>query len=338
MENTIKQYTAKDFKSDQYVRWCPGCGDYALLNTLQKVMAELGVDPKDVATVSGIGCSSRLPYYTSGYGFHTIHGRGAAVATGVKVANPKLTVWQITGDGDCLAIGGNHFIHSVRRNVDINVLLFNNQIYGLTKGQFSPTTKKGFVTKSSPFGTVERPFRPAELTIGARGTFFGRVLDVDLKSSHATMMAAAGHKGTSVVECLVNCVIFNDGAHSWLSEKETRYDRIIILEHGKPMIFGKNNDKGLMADGFNLKVVTLGENGITEADLLVHDAKCEDFTLQMKLALMEGPEFPVAIGVIRDVEADTYDAETESQIAEVQAKSKIKTFDELIDSCEQWEM
>lgn len=338
MENTVKQYTAKDFKSDQYVRWCPGCGDYALLNTLQKVMAEIGVDPKDVATISGIGCSSRLPYYTSGYGFHTIHGRGAAVATGVKVANPKLTVWQITGDGDCLAIGGNHFIHSVRRNVDINVLLFNNQIYGLTKGQFSPTTKKGFVTKSSPFGTVERPFRPAELTLGARGTFFGRVLDVDLKSSHATMIAGAAHKGTSVIECLVNCVIFNDGAHSWLSEKENRYDRIIILEHGKPMIFGKNSDKGLMADGFNLKVVTLGENGVTEADLLVHDAKCEDSTLQMKLALMEGPEYPVAIGVIRDVDSDTYDAETEQQIADVQAKSKIKTFDDLIDSCEQWEM
>ncbi len=339
METTIKQqYTAKDFKSDQYVRWCPGCGDYALLNTLQKVMAELGVAPHNVATISGIGCSSRLPYYTSGYGFHTIHGRGAAVATGVKVANPELTVWQITGDGDCLAIGGNHFIHSVRRNVDINVLLFNNQIYGLTKGQFSPTTKKGFITKSSPFGTVERPFRPAELTFGARGTFFGRVLDVDLKSSYATMIAGARHKGTSIIECLVNCVIFNDGAHSWLSEKENRYDRVIILEHGKPMIFGKNSDKGLVADGFNLKVVTLGENGITEADLLVHDAKCEDTTLQMKLALMEGPEFPVALGVIRDVEADTYDAETAQQIADVQAKSKIKTFDELVDSLEQWEM
>lgn len=338
METIVKQYTAKDFKSDQYVRWCPGCGDYALLNTLQKVMAELAVDPKDVATISGIGCSSRLPYYTSGYGFHTIHGRGAAVATGVKVANPKLTVWQITGDGDCLAIGGNHFIHSVRRNVDINVLLFNNQIYGLTKGQFSPTTKKGFITKSSPFGTVERPFRPAELTMGARGTFFGRVLDVDLKSSHATMLAGAAHKGTSVIECLVNCVIFNDGAHSWLSEKENRYDRIIILEHGKPMIFGKNSDKGLMLDGFNLKVVTLGENGVTESDLLVHDATCEDTTLQMKLALMEGPDFPVAIGVIRNVESETYDAEVEQQIVEVQAKSKIKTFDELIDSCEQWEM
>ena len=334
----IKQYTAKDFKSDQYVRWCPGCGDYAVLNTLQKVMADLGVPPHETAVISGIGCSSRLPYYISGYGFHSIHGRGAAIATGVKVANPKLTVWQITGDGDCLAIGGNHFIHSVRRNVDINVILFNNQIYGLTKGQYSPTTKKGYVTKSSPFGTIERPFRPAELTFGARGTFFGRTLDVDLKSAQMTMMAAAKHKGTSVIETLVNCVIFNDGAHSWLSEKENRYDRLIVLEHGKPMIFGKNSDKGLVLDGFQLKVVTLGENGITESDLLVHDAHCEDSTLQLKLAMMEGPDFPVAVGVIRDVETETYDEAMTKQIEEVQAKSKIKTFDDLIDSCEQWDM
>ncbi len=338
METKSIQYTLKDFKSDQAVRWCPGCGDYAVLNTMQKVMAELGVAPHNTAVVSGIGCSSRLPYYISGYGFHSIHGRGAAVATGVKVANPALTVWQITGDGDCLAIGGNHFIHSVRRNIDINVLLFNNQIYGLTKGQYSPTTKKGYVTKSSPFGTIERPFRPAELTFGAGGTFFGRVLDVDLKSSHMTMMAAAQHKGTSIVETLVNCVIFNDGAHSFLSEKTTRYDRVIILEHGKPMIFGANSDKGLVLDGFNLKVVTIGENGITENDLLVHDAKCQDSTLQLKLALMEGPEFPVALGVIRDVEAESYDEAVVNQIHEIQAKSKIKTFDDLIDSCEQWEM
>ena len=338
METKSIQYTLKDFKSDQAVRWCPGCGDYAVLNTMQKVMAELGVAPHNTAVVSGIGCSSRLPYYISGYGFHSIHGRGAAVATGVKVANPALTVWQITGDGDCLAIGGNHFIHSVRRNIDINVLLFNNQIYGLTKGQYSPTTKKGYVTKSSPFGTIERPFRPAELTFGAGGTFFGRVLDVDLKSSHMTMMAAAQHKGTSIVETLVNCVIFNDGAHSFLSEKTTRYDRVIILEHGKPMIFGANSDKGLVLDGFNLKVVTIGENGITENDLLVHDAKCQDSTLQLKLALMEGPEFPVALGVIRDVEAESYDEAVVNQIQEIQAKSKIKTFDDLIDSCEQWEM
>jgi len=338
MESIIKEYTAKDYKSDQSVRWCPGCGDYALLNTLQKVMAELGIPPHETAVVSGIGCSSRLPYYSTAYGFHTIHGRGAAVATGIKVANPKLTVWQITGDGDCLAIGGNHFIHSVRRNVDMNVLIFNNQIYGLTKGQYSPTTKKGYITKSSPFGTVERPFRPAELTFGARGAFFGRLLDVDLKSSQMVMLAAAKHKGTSVVECLVNCVIFNDGAHSWLSEKENRYDRLIILEHGKPMIFGKNNDKGLVLEGFNLKVVTIGENGVTEKDILVHDAQCEDTTLQMKLAMMEGPDFPVAVGVIRDVADESYDEAVENQILEIQSKSKIKTFDDLIDSCEQWEM
>jgi 2-oxoglutarate/2-oxoacid ferredoxin oxidoreductase subunit beta len=341
METTIStplQFTAKDFKSNQYVRWCPGCGDYAVLNTLQKVMAEIGVPPHQTAVISGIGCSSRLPYYISGYGFHTIHGRGAAVATGVKVANPSLSVWQITGDGDCLAIGGNHFIHSVRRNIDINVLLFNNQIYGLTKGQYSPTTKKGYVTKSSPFGTVERPFRPAELTLGARGTFFARVLDVDLKNSQMAISAAARHKGTSVVECLVNCVIFNDGAHGWLAEKEFRTDRLIALEHGKPMIFGKDANKGLVLDGFNLKVVTIGENGITEKDILIHDAACEDTTMQLKLALMEGPDMPIAVGVIRDVEAETYDTAIESQIAEIQAKSKIKTFDDLIATCEQWQM
>jgi 2-oxoglutarate ferredoxin oxidoreductase subunit beta len=332
------QYTAKDFKSDQYVRWCPGCGDYAVLNSLQKVMADLGVAPHETAVVSGIGCSSRLPYYTSSYGFHTIHGRGAAVATGVKVANPRLTVWQITGDGDCLAIGGNHFIHSVRRNVDINVLLFNNQIYGLTKGQYSPTTKKGYVTKSSPYGTVERPFRPAELTLGSRGTFFGRLLDVDLKNAQATMTAAAKHKGTSVIECLVNCVIFNDGAHSWLSEKESRAERLIFLEHGKPMIFGKEGNKGLVQEGFKLKVVTIGEGGYTKEDILVHDACCEDATLHTMLAMMEGPEFPIAMGVIRSVADETYDEAVESQIAEIQAKSKLKSFDDLIDSCEQWEM
>ncbi len=332
------QYTAKDFKSDQYVRWCPGCGDYAILNTLQKVMADLGVAPHQTAVISGIGCSSRLPYYISSYGFHTIHGRGAAIATGVKVANPELSVWQITGDGDCLAIGGNHFIHSVRRNVDINVLLFNNQIYGLTKGQYSPTTQKGFVTKSSPFGTVERPFRPAELALGARATFFGRTLDVDLKTAQLTLKAAAEHKGTSVVECLVNCVIFNDGAHKWLSEKEHRAERTIVLEHGKPMIFGAQRDKGLILDGLKLKVVQLGEQGLSEADVLVHDAQCSDTTLHTMLALMQGPDLPVAMGVIRDVADETYDRAVVEQIAAVRASSKVKTFDQLIESCEQWVM
>lgn len=335
---TTKQYTAKDFKSDQYVRWCPGCGDHAIVNVLQKSMAELGIPPHQTAVISGIGCSSRLPYYINSYGFHTIHGRAAAVATGVKVANPELTVWQITGDGDCLAIGGNHFIHSVRRNVDLNVLLFNNQIYGLTKGQYSPTTKKGFITKSSPFGTVERPFRPAELTMGARGTFFARTLDVDLKTAQMVMTAAARHKGTSIVECLVNCVIFNNGAHGWLAEKANRPDRTIVLEHGKPMIFGTEENKGLVLDGFNLKVVTIGENGITKEDILVHDAKTEDPTLHMKLAMMEGPDMPIAMGVIRDVDTETYDEAVANQIKEVQETTKVKCFDDLIDTLEQWEM
>ena len=329
---------AQDFKSDQYVKFCPGCGDHAIVNSLQKAMAEIGVPTHQTVVISGIGCSSRIPHYLSTYGFNTIHGRGAAIATGVKTANPELMVWQITGDGDCLAIGGNHFIHSLRRNIDLNIILFNNQIYGLTKGQYSPTSKLGFVSKSSPYGTVERPFRPAELTFGARGTFFSRTLDVDLKTSKACMIAAVKHKGAAVVECLVNCVIFNNGAHGWIADRESRADRTIVLEHGKPMIFGANNDKGLVLDGWNLKVVKIGENGITEKDILVHDAKCEDNTLQQKLAMMEGPDMPIALGVIRDFDMETYDAAVNRQISEVRAKSKIKTFDDLVNNCEKWEI
>ncbi|MDR1679482.1 MAG: 2-oxoacid:ferredoxin oxidoreductase subunit beta [Prevotellaceae bacterium] len=332
------KYTANDFKSDQYVRFCPGCGDHGALTSLQRAMAELGVAPHETVVISGIGCSSRSPYYMNTYGFHTIHGRGAAIATGVKVANPELTVWQITGDGDCLAIGGNHFIHSVRRNIDLNVLLFNNQIYGLTKGQYSPTTTKGFASKSSPFGTVERPFRPAELTFGARGTFFARCLDIDVKNSTEAMVAAARHKGTSVVEVLVNCIIFNDGAHGWIASKETRAERTIQLRHGQPMLFGNNNEKGLVLDGFSLKVVTLGENGITEKDILVHDATTHDSTLHNLLANMEGPDMPIAMGVIRDVEEETYNEAVHNQITEVQATTTIRSFDELIDAMENWNM
>lgn len=332
-------YSAKDFKSDQYVRWCPGCGDHAVVNTLQRAMAEIGMPPHQTAVISGIGCSSRLPYYMNTYGFHTIHGRGAAIATGVKTAHPELTVWQVTGDGDCMAIGGNHFIHSVRRNVDLNVLLFNNEIYGLTKGQYSPTTKKGIVTKSSPFGTVERPFNPAELTFGAGGTFFARTLDVDLTTSVKCFVEAAKHKGTSVVECLVNCIIFNNNAHGWISDRENRADRIIVLEHGKPMIFGKNNDKGLILDGWNIKAVTIGENGIGEKDILVHDATTEDLTLHHKLATMSvGVGLPIAMGVIRSVCCESYDEAVHNQIAEVQSKSKVKCFDDLVNQCEKWEM
>lgn len=328
----------QDYKSDQYVRFCPGCGDHAIVMALTKAMAQLGIPTHQTAVISGIGCSSRMPHYINTYGFNTIHGRGGAIATGVKTSHPELTVWQMSGDGDCLAIGGNHFIHSLRRNVDINICLFNNQIYGLTKGQYSPTSPKGFVSKSSPFGTVERPFRPAELVFGARGTFFARTLDVDMPTSVSCMVAAAQHKGAAVVECLVNCVIFNNGAHSYIADKESRAEHAVVLEHGKPMIFGKNRDKGLVLDGWNLKVVTIGENGVKESDILVHDAHCQDDTLHKKLALMSAPDMPIALGVIRDVEEETYDEAVNRQIADVQAKTQVHTFDQLVQTLEHWEM
>jgi len=335
METT--KYTAQNFKSDQEVRWCPGCGDHAILNSIQKAMAELGISPDNTAVISGIGCSSRFPYYVNTYGMHTIHGRASAIATGVKTANPALSVWQITGDGDCLAIGGNHFIHALRRNIDINIVLFNNEIYGLTKGQYSPTSKRGFVSKSSPYGTVEDPFRPAELTFGARGNFFARTLDVDLKTTQDVLIQAAKHKGTSVVEALVNCVIFNQGTHKTISDKEVRADKTIVLKHGEPMIFGKNNDKGLIIDGFNLKTVIIGENGITLKDILIHDAKCEDRTLHFKLGTMCG-DLPVALGVIRDVKAPTYDESVTEQIREVQAKMPARKLEDFLHTLETWEI
>lgn len=330
--------TYTDFKSNQSVKWCPGCGDHAILNSVQKAMADLGYSQEEVAVISGIGCSSRFPYYMNAYGFHTIHGRASAVASGVKVANPRLKVWQITGDGDALAIGGNHFIHAVRRNVDLNIILFNNQIYGLTKGQYSPTSKKGFVSKTSPYGTIENPFRPGELTIGARGHFFARTIDKELKLTVDVLKESANFKGASVVEVLQNCVIYNDRTHEVLTEKGFKEERTIVLKHGQPMIFGKDNDKGIMLDGLSFKVVKLGENGITEKDLLVHDVTTVDPTLHLKLANMEYPEFPVAMGVIRAVPYETYDAEVETQISDIQAKSKIKTFRDLAFSGDVWEV
>lgn len=330
--------TFTDFKSDQSVRWCPGCGDHAILNSIQKVMADLKYKREEVAVISGIGCSSRFPYYMNTYGFHTIHGRGSAVASGVKVANPKLKVWQITGDGDALAIGGNHFIHTIRRNIDLNVVLFNNQIYGLTKGQYSPTSKRGFISKTSPFGTVESPFRPGELCIGARGQFFARSIDKDLKLSQEVLKEAALHEGTSIVEVLQNCVIYNDKTHNAITDKAHSADRTIKLVHGEPMIFGKNKDKGLMLDGLELKVVTIGEDGVTKDDILVHDAHCEDITLHLKLADMEYPKYPVALGVIRSVKAPVYDQCVEHQLEEVQAVSKIKSLTDLIHSGDVWEV
>lgn len=330
-------YTAKDYKFGQ-PRWCPGCGDHFFVASLYKAMEAMGIPPCRVAVISGIGCSSRLPYYMNTYGFHTIHGRAAAIATGAKIANPDLTVWQVSGDGDGLAIGGNHFIHAVRRNIDLNMILLNNRIYGLTKGQYSPTTFRGTVTKSSPYGTIEDPFRPAELCFGARGHFFARCVAVDSPASVEALTAAARHKGASVIEVLQNCVIFNDGTHESVYTKEGRAKNAIYLEQGKPMVFGENREYGLMQEGFSLKVVKIGENDITEKDLLIHDAHCEDNTLQLKLALMQGPDFPIALGVIRDVEAPTYEKAVTEQIEEVQRKKRYRNFAELLQTNETWEV
>jgi len=331
------EFTAKDFKKGQ-PRWCPGCGDHFFLASLHKAMAEIGVPPHMNAVISGIGCSSRLPHYMNTYGMNTIHGRAAAIATGCKVANPQLTVWQVSGDGDGLAIGGNHFIHANRRNININMILLNNRIYGLTKGQYSPTSPRGFVSKSSPYGTVEDPFRPAELCFGARGHFFARAVASDQTGTVEILKEAYKHKGTSVCEILQNCVIFNNGAYDDVYSREGRQKNAIYLKHGQPMLFGPNNEFGLMQDGFGIKVVKIGENGVTVDDILVHDAHCEDNTLQLKLAMMEGPDFPIALGVIRDVEAPTYDEAVEQQIEEIKEKKKYHNFQQLLEINDVWEV
>lgn len=338
MSEEIK-YTAKDFKSDQEVRWCPGCGDHGIITSVQKAMAELGYPKESWAIISGIGCSSRFPYYMSTFGFHTIHGRASAIASGAKSANPKVNILQVSGDGDALAIGGNHFIHAIRRNVDITILLFNNEIYGLTKGQYSPTTKLGTKTKSSPYGTIEHPFNPGELAIGAQGKFFARSIDTSIMLTAEIVEAAVKHNGTSVVEILQNCVIFADGVHSAITDKEFKEERQLVLRHGEPMIFGKNMDKGLVLDRVGkLKVVEIGKNDITKEDILVHDAHEANPFLHWMLVNMKAPEFPVALGVIRDVDAHSYNDALEAQIEDVKKISKIHCMEDLLNSGDTWEV
>lgn len=338
MSEEVLQVSPKDFKSDQEVRWCPGCGDHAILNSIQRALAQLNIPKEKFAFISGIGCSSRFPYYMNTYGFHSIHGRASAIASGVKAANPDLSVWQITGDGDALAIGGNHFIHAIRRNIDINIILFNNEIYGLTKGQYSPTTAKGGVTKTSPFGTIEDPFHPGELVIGAQGKFFARSMDNNVKLSTDIFVEAAKHEGASVVEVLQNCVIFADGVHSALTDKEHKEDRTIILRHGEPMIFGKNRDKGLVLDGLKLKVVELGKDGYNEENILVHDAHENNPGIHTMLVNMRYPNYPVALGVIRSIAAPTYDMAMRGQIKKVKEKATITCVDDLLRKGNTWQV
>ncbi|SNR56133.1 2-oxoglutarate ferredoxin oxidoreductase subunit beta [Lutibacter agarilyticus] len=335
METTVKKYTFKDFSSDQEVRWCPGCDDYVILRSMQKALPEMNVKKEDVVFISGIGCSSRFPYYMNTYGMHSIHGRAPGIASGVKLANPALSVWIITGDGDAMAIGGNHFIHVLRRNIDLNIVLFNNEIYGLTKGQFSPTSLVGQKTKSSPYGNTQPPFSPGELALGAQARFFARIGGNNPKEMSTIFVESHKFKGTSLIEVLQNCVIFNDGCFKNVTDKEVKEDQQIYLEHGKPMIFGKEKDKGLVLNGLKLEVVTIGENGITQEDLLVHNAKEEDPTLHQMLVRMK---YPVATGIIRSFDDVTLEERMNDLTAQVKENSNFKKTDDLFFSGETYEV
>jgi 2-oxoglutarate ferredoxin oxidoreductase subunit beta len=336
METTaIQQYTFKDFASDQEVRWCPGCDDYVILRSMQKALPEMGVKREDVVFISGIGCSSRFPYYMNTYGMHSIHGRAPGIASGVKLANPNLSVWVMTGDGDAMAIGGNHFIHALRRNIDLNIVLFNNEIYGLTKGQFSPTSVVGQKTKSSPYGNTQPPFSPGELAIGAQARFFARIAGNSPKEMGQLFVEAHKFKGTSLIEVLQNCVIFNDGCFTQFTDKDVKEDKQIFLEHGKPMIFGKERNKGLVLNGLKLEVVTIGENGITEQDLLVHNAKEQDPTLHQMLVRLE---YPIATGIIRNFSDVTLEEREDALTAKVKANSEFTKTDDLFFSGETYEV
>ncbi len=337
MSQHIAPLSKKDFASDQTVRWCPGCGDYAILNAIKNTMPQLGRNKEDFVFISGIGCAARFPYYMNTYGFHSIHGRAPAIAAGTKLSNPDLSVWLVSGDGDSLAIGGNHFIHLLRRNLDINVLLFNNEIYGLTKGQYSPTSRLGQITKSTPLGTLDRPFSVGELALGAQASFFARTIDTNPKLMTKLFVESSKHKGTSLIEILQNCVIFNDKAFEHITDRAHQADTQLHLEQGQAMLFGQEKNKGIRLNGFKLEVVTLGENGITEADILVHDAHEVDTTLHNMLIRMQ-PPFPVALGIIRAVEHPIYEEMVEHQYEESLAKAKVHNMDELLASGNIWEV
>jgi 2-oxoglutarate/2-oxoacid ferredoxin oxidoreductase subunit beta len=325
--------TRKDFVSDQEVRWCPGCGDYSILAQTQKVMPDFGYPKENIVFISGIGCSGRLPYYMSTYGFHTIHGRAPAIATGLKAARPDLMVWVITGDGDALSIGGNHLIHSLRRNVDVRIVMFNNRIYGLTKGQASPTSELGKVTKSSPYGTVDFPVSPLAIALAAESSFIARSVDTHTEHLQKTLEAAGNHKGSAFVEVLQNCNIFNDGAFRDFTDREVREDRMLFLEHGKPMIFGKERNKGLRWHN-KPEVVTIGENGVTEADLQVHDET--DPLIAYMLAHLWWPDFPVPVGIVRNIARPTHDQMLNDQIAQATSTRGTGDLVKLLNAGETW--
>jgi len=324
-----------DFVSKQTPRWCPGCGDYSILANVQKVMPELNIPRENIVFVSGIGCSSRFPYYMNTYGLHTIHGRAPAFATGLKVSRPDLSVWVVTGDGDGLSIGGNQLLHMLRRNLDVNVLLFNNRIYGLTKGQYSPTSEQGKVTKSTPFGSPDIPLNPMLFALSAGATFIARTFDTDSKGMQDIFKEAAKHKGTSFVEIYQNCNIFNDGTFSAVYERSERADRILRLNHGKILVFGKDQNKGIRLRGLKPVIVDLDKD-FNEKDLLIHDQFCEDSTLANLLSGFDYPDFPVPMGIIRQVESPTYGEKIEEQVKSQIEKKGVGNLEKLLRGNHAW--
>ena len=335
----VPAYTKKDFESGVDPRWCPGCGDWAIINQVQKLMPTVGVKRENIVFVSGIGCSSRFPYYMNNYGMHTLHGRAPSFASGLKVSRPELQVWVMTGDGDALAIGGNHFIHCMRRNLDIKVVMFNNRIYGLTKGQVSPTSELGKKTKSTPFGSPDAPFNPPALALGAGATFVARSVDIEGAHMGQVLKGAAEHKGSAYVEIYQNCPIFNDGAYTSLTEKSVRADQLLKMEAGKPLIFGKDGKKGIRFNpqSAEMEVVTIGEKGVTEKDLLVHDPKREDPTIAFMLANLNlRPGFPTPIGVFRDVRQPTAEDLNSQQVQEQKAKAGGLSMKAMLSGSDTW--
>ena len=335
-EVALTVLTAKDFASDSDVRWCPGCGDYAILNQIKKVLAKMGVRKEKTVFVAGIGCSSRFPYYVDTYGLHSIHGRAPAFATGIKIANPELDVWVVTGDGDGLSIGGNHLLHVLRRNVNVNIMLFNNRIYGLTKGQYSPTSEEGKKTKSSPMGTVDMPISPISIAIAAEASFIARAIDVD-RNLGDILEKAARHKGASFVEIYQDCNVFNHQAFGYATDKATKEDSIIQLEHGKPLVFGKDRDKGIRLTGdHKLEVVNLGAGGVKEDDLVFHDET--DESLAFMLSRMSQPQFPEPVGVFYRVEDRCYEDLVAEQVAKARQQRGEGTLHELFYSADTWKV
>ncbi|TWT52333.1 2-oxoglutarate oxidoreductase subunit KorB [Thalassoglobus neptunius] len=336
-DTSLPVLTQKDFASDQEIRWCPRCGDYSILAQMKKVLPTLGIPRENIVFVSGIGCSSRFPYYMSTYGMHSIHGRAPAIATGLKVARPELTVFVITGDGDALSIGGNHLMHALRRNVDLKIVMFNNQIYGLTKGQYSPTSPLGKKTKSTPFGSVDRPLNPLSIAISAGATFVARSADVDIKHLTSVLERAANHKGSAFVEVYQDCNVFNSGAFEFATKKDQKEENCIYLEHGKPLIYGKARDKGVRIDGAgNPDIVTLSD--VKEDDLLFHDETIDDPTHAFRLAQMRWPDSPEPMGVFRAIERPTYDGEVDRQYKDCIASQGSGDLDKLFNSGDTWEV